>query len=94
MASTGTSSTLSLVGVILDVSADWDEWIKMIKATIRDAHVWTYIYLNSKNKPVIPIKLKKPTAVEIKKGLMIVNLKGKDLIKYKILYNKYKTYLA
>ena len=94
MASTGPSYAPSVVGVILDVPADWDEWIAMIKANALDMDVWAHMDSTQKNEPALPIKPKEPTPIEVRANSTLLTLTGEDLSKYRILRDEYKTNLA
>lgn len=52
-------TALRAVGVILDVSADWNEWKAMVKAPVQDVDVWACMNFDSMDE-------NEPATIEIK----------------------------
>ena len=61
-------TTLSLVNVVLDVPADWDDWMEVIKATAEDIYIWSYMDPDSENESTVPNTPQKPTIEDITPG--------------------------
>ena len=89
-----TLAPTALAGVVLDLPGDWDDWIRMIKATAMDSSVWTHMDYLLEKEPAKLVEPTEPTAPEMATGATAATTESTNLARYRIQRDEYKSRYA